>query len=76
MNIDSRKMEERIEIIKVSKLASFHRGTLITRKMVGKKFFLQIQSINIMCPNKENMIVMPITKRMEIIMNTYVCLIS
>ena len=42
----------------------------------GKKFFFQIQSINIMYPNKENMIVVPITKRMEIIMSTQVFFIS
>ena len=46
------------------------------RKMEEKKLFLQIQSINIMYPNEENMIVMPITKRMEIIMCIQVCLIS
>ena len=44
--------------------------------MVERKLFLQIQSINIMYPNVENMIVMPITKRMEIIMSIQVCLIS
>ena len=32
-----------------------------------EKLFLQIKSINIMYHNMENMIVMPITKRMEII---------
>ena len=44
--------------------------------MVERKLFLQIQSINIMYPNKENMIVVPITKRMEIVMSIQVCLIS
>ena len=44
--------------------------------MVEKKLFLQIQSINIMYPNKENMIVMPITKRIEVVMIIQVCLIS
>ena len=44
--------------------------------MAEKKLFLQIKSINIMYPNKENMIVVPITKRMEIIMSIQVCLIS
>ena len=37
---------------------------------------MQIQSINIMRPNVENMIVAPITKRMKIIVGTQVCLIS
>ena len=44
--------------------------------MVERKLFLLIQSINIMYPNKENMIVAPITKRMEIFMGIQVCLIS
>ena len=44
--------------------------------MVERKLFFQIQSINIMCPNEENMIVMPRTKRMEIFMSIQVCLIS
>ena len=38
--------------------------------------FLQIQSINIVYPNYKNMVVMPITKRMEIIMSIQDCLIS
>ena len=42
----------------------------------GEKAFLEIQSINIMYPNVENMIIVPITKRMEIIMSIQVCLIS
>ena len=41
-----------------------------------KKALLQFQSINIMYPNMRNMIVMPITKRTEIIMSIQVCLIS
>ena len=40
------------------------------------KLFLQIQNINIICPNVENMVVVPITKGMEIIMSIQVCLIS
>ena len=44
--------------------------------MAERKLFFQIQSINIMCPNEENMIVMPRTKRMEIFMSIQVCLIS
>ena len=38
--------------------------------------FLQIQSINIMYPTEENMIVAPITKRMEIIASIQVYLVS
>ena len=44
--------------------------------MAKRKLFLQIQSINVMYPNKENMIVVPITKRMEIVMRIRVSLIS
>ena len=44
--------------------------------MVETRAFLQIQTINIMYPNEENMIVVPITKIMEIIMSIQVCLIS
>ena len=43
--------------------------------MVERKLFLQIQSINMMYPNEENMIVMPIAKRMEIVMSIQVCLL-
>ena len=44
--------------------------------MVERKLFLQIQGINIMYPNVENMIVMPKTKRTEIVMSIQLCLIS
>ena len=44
--------------------------------MVERKRFLLIKSINIMYPIFENMIVMPITKLMEIIMGIQVYLIS
>ena len=44
--------------------------------MVERKLFLQIQSINFMHPKMENMIVMLVTKRTEIIMCIHVCLIS
>ena len=43
--------------------------------MLERKLFLQIQSINIMYPYMENKIVVPITKRMEIVMGIQVCLI-
>ena len=42
----------------------------------GGKLFLQIESINILYPNQENMIVTPITKKMKIVMSIQVCLIS
>ena len=44
--------------------------------MVEEKLFLQIQSINIMYLNEKNMIVVPITKKMEVAMSIQVCLIS
>ena len=44
--------------------------------MVGRKLFLQIQSINIMYPSEENMVVVPITKRKEIVLSIQVCPIS
>ena len=45
------------------------------KKMMERKLFLLIQSINIVYPNVENIIVVPITKRMEIIISIQVCLI-
>ena len=44
--------------------------------MVERKLFLQIQSINFMYPKVENIIVMPITTRMEIVKSIQVCLFS
>ena len=44
--------------------------------MVERRLFLQIQSINIIQHNANNLIVVPVTKRMEIIMCIHVCLIS
>ena len=44
--------------------------------MVERKLFFQIQSINIAYPNVENMIVVPITKRIKIVMSIHVRLIS
>ena len=44
--------------------------------MVERKLFLQIQSISIVHPNMDNMIVLPIIKRVQIIMHIQVSLIS
>ena len=44
--------------------------------MVERKLFLEIQSSNVMYRNVENMIVIPITKRMEIVMSIQVYLVS
>ena len=41
-----------------------------------RKLFLPIQSINIMYPNMKNIIAVPTTKRIEIVMRIQVCLIS
>ena len=65
-----------IEIIMSIQVCLFHGCTLIIWKMVEKKLFLQIQSINITYPNVQKMIVAPKTKRMEIIMTIQVCLPS
>ena len=43
--------------------------------MVERKLFLPNQSSNIMFLNMENMIVVPLTKRMDIITSIQVCLI-
>ena len=43
---------------------------------MDRMLFLQIKSINIGHPNVENMIRMPIAKRLEIVMGIQVCLIS
>ena len=43
------------------------------RKMVKRKLFLQIQDSNIVYSNVENMIVMPITKKKEIVMSIHIC---
>ena len=45
-------------------------------KWLKETDFLQIQSINIMYRNEENVIVVPIRKRIEIITSIYVWLIS
>ena len=44
--------------------------------MLERKLFLEIRSINIFYPNMENMIVVPTTKGMGIIMGIRVSLIS
>ena len=43
--------------------------------MVERKIFLQIQSLNVIYPNEENKILVPVTKRMETIMSIQVCLL-
>ena len=44
--------------------------------MLERKLFLQIQSISMVYPNAENIIVVPITKRINITMSVQVCLTS
>ena len=46
------------------------------KKMVERKLFFQIQSINILNPYEEKIIVVPIMKRMEIVMSIQVCPVS
>ena len=43
---------------------------------VKKSFSCQTKASNIVYPNVENMIVVPITKRMEIVTSIQVCIIS
>ena len=64
------------EHVWVSKFLLFYRWTLIIGKWWTEKLLWQIQSINIMYPNLENMIVVPITKTMVIITSIQVWLIS
>ena len=66
---------KRIEIIMSTQVCLIPRMNFNYMENGGKKLFLQIQSINIVYPNVENMIVVPITKRTEIIVGTQVCLI-
>ena len=54
----------------------FHEWTIVIKRVEEKKIFLLIQSINIVFSNMEILIVVPITKRMEIIMSIQVCPIS
>ena len=61
-----------MEIITSIKFDLFDGQTLIIRNMVKRKAFLTIQSTNIMYPNEGNMIIEPITKRMEIILRIQV----
>ena len=74
-NMMVQPITKRMKII-MSKFVSFHGRTLIARKMVEIKLFLQIQSINVVYPNVDNMIAKPTTKRKETIMSIQVCLLS
>ena len=57
-----------MEIIKSIQVCPISQKNFDFKENGGKKaFFLQIQSLNIIYPNVENMIVVPITKRMKII---------
>ena len=57
-------------------LSPFTEELQLQGKWWKEKFFLQIQSINVMYPIVENMIVMHITKSIEISTSIEVCLIS
>ena len=67
---------KRMEIIISFQVCFNSRMNFDYKRNGGKKLFLQIKSINIMHPNMENMIVLPMTKRMEIMMSIKVCPIS
>ena len=67
---------ERTEITISIQVCLISRMNFDYTKKGGQKVFLANPKINIVYPNVENMIVMPITKRMEIVMSVQVCLIS
>ena len=69
--------ERRIKIIMGNQVCFISQMNINYAKNDGKRsFFLQIQSVNNMYPNLKNIIIVPITKRMEIIMSFQVWLIS
>ena len=57
-------------------LTYFTNELWLQEKWSNKKLLLEIKCVNIMYPNVENMIVVPITKRMEIITSIQVSPIS
>ena len=67
---------KRMEVVMLIQVCLISRMNFDFEENGGKKLFLQIQSINIVYPNMENMIVMPTKKRMAIVMRIQVCLIS
>ena len=62
------QQQEERWLLRASKFVSFRGWTLIIRKMGEKKAFFANQSVNMVFPNVENMIVVPMTVQ--------VCLIS
>ena len=66
---------KRMKITMSNKVYPISRMNFDYTKNGGGKLFLQIESINTMYPNEENMIIVPITRRMEIVMSIQVCLI-
>ena len=67
---------KRIRLLWVSKFISFHRWTLIIRKLVERKAFSCKSKALIWCIQLWRAWLLPITKRMEIIRSIPVCLIS
>ena len=67
---------KRFEITMSIQVCLISRRNFIHAESGGKKAFLTNPSVNIVYPNVENMIVMPIAKRMDIVMSIHVCLIS
>ena len=57
-------------------LSHFIDEHYLQEKWWKERLFFKIQSINIIYPNVENVIIAPITKRIEIIMTIQVCFIS
>ena len=61
--------EKNVDCYVYPSLTHFGDELQLQVKWRKETLFLQIQSINIVYPYKENMIVAPITKRMKIIMS-------
>ena len=66
---------KRIEISTSIQVCLISQMNINYREMVEGKLFLLIQSVKIVYPNRENVIIVPITKRIEIIASIKVCLI-
>ena len=68
-NMIALPLTKRMEIIMGIKVCPISRMNFDYKEMMEIKLFLQIQSINIVDPNEDNMIVVPTTKRIEIVMH-------
>ena len=65
-----------MRLLQVSKFVSFHGPTLVIRKIVERKAFLTKPKHQYHVSNKMNIIVVAITKRIEIVTSIQVCDVS